>query len=699
MKIYFNLLISYNFLHGSDLSYRVHKFISMSNFFYSSNETVGGKLDYYLNLIHNPPSEQSADFLKSFLSNRRRYYDHSLSNDDDDDDFSNNSLDILDETVLRLLSEPGSKFSPSILAEILDGPSLFDLASLYGVSNPSSVSQALQRLLEPPPCAPLRNKLTSSLQAVADILAKDIPRGIAEATSGGNKQTAQLIDLAAYMCDVLHGTSRLLSLSPLACMHVFQDAAAIVPDGYKALLPDKATPSQLPLLGAIVASYECSLPVLIFLLGRVKGKTLTHLKLALHSSLLAVNSCIEALYFSELRKIRSSGGGETRTFIASSRAKSCAPAMCSFLSLLSSHKAFDLFSGLSIPVEALVNKQSMSPCFFFQDLSRVFLLQEVIQPLLNASAAASILDDVQRTQIHNLFSQRLDSSNRVHREENVNLRGSFVKPSATDILAVKEILPTATDESILCALSYAGGDIGSAIERLLIDLSGGGSTPNLSSSAVATPAPFLDSSFREKTLALAWRQENEDIEKKKKGERDSLIQDMEKKKKNVERDSFKSSVEQDDVDYAINVESLVDNLLYEDELVDDFDDAGFGLSDGGLVGEEQRGAKVEYTAGKGQQSLYENEEEEEGDDGDDDGEEILDYGLVNYRSEGVTTSKSVGDKGVTSGDHRTPIINGHGPRAAGGLTKRAATRKTQRGNAHRGGRGGMKRMPLPDVGR
>ena len=629
----------------------------------------------YESLLSDPKNSSCEVFLKSFLSSRRRYYDAEYSSSSDDD-FSINPLDRLDEIVLRLLSEQSSLYSSTLLAEILDGPSLFDLSSLYGMSNPSSVSQALRRLLEPPPCAPLRNKLTSSLQAVADILSKDIPRGIAEAATEGNNCTSQLTDLAAYMCDVLHGTSRLLSLSSLACMHAFPDTATVVPVGSTALFPAKATPSQLPLLGAIVATYECSFPVLIFLLGKkIKGKTFTHLKIALHSSLLAVNSVLESVYFSELRSIRSSGGGESKTFIASSRAKSCAPAMCSFLTILSSHKAYDLFSGLSLPSEAhsSYKRFSSSPCFFFHDLSRIFRLQEIVEPLLNAAAAACILNDIERTQIHKLFTRKQDEMRGLSLQQ-----GLSTGPSAADILAVKEVLPTASEESIILALSNADGDVGRAIERLLIDPSSA-ELPNHSPSAVSTP--FLDSSIRKQTLELALRLEKEDYEKK-----------VGKGTSSSSSVPVRSVVERDDVDYSINVESLVDNLLYEDEMVDDFDEAGFELDDGGMIGNEVRGANVELLGGKGQQALLEEDVEEEEEEEE---EEDIDYGLVNYRNEGVVpSSKPLKGQGSSTGVHHFVVV-GHGPRAAGGLTKRAANRKTQRGNAHRGGRGGMKRMPAP----
>jgi len=148
----------------------------------------------------------------------------------------------------------------------------------------------------------------------------------------------------------------------------------------------------------------------------------------------------------------------------------------------------------------------------------------------------------------------------------------------------------------------------------------------------------------------------------------------------------------DEVDYVINVESLVDNLLYEDEMVDDFDEAGFDICDGGFIGEEARGVQVLNVSslvqeGKGQRELYEGSK-------DEDDEEVIDSGLVNYRTD-TSLSTTRLHVNSNSGDQRTHIIDGHGPRAAGGLTKRAANRKTQRGNAHRGGRGGMKRMPMP----
>jgi hypothetical protein len=638
-------------------------------------------------------------FFNTYLANRSRYYDYSQ-----DDISVDNSLDSLDELVLRLLAEQSSKFSSKSLADILDGSSLFDLSSLYAMSNPSSVSQALKRLLEPPPCAPLCNKLVSSLQAVADILSKDIPRGIAEAITGkGNQKTNQLIDLAAYACDVLHGTSRLLSLSSRSCFLIFpfSDSTTSVPDGYTALFPAKATPSQLPLLGAIVASYECLLPVLMFLLGSsVKGKTLLHLKLALHSSLLAVNSVLESVYFSELRSIRSSGG-ETRTFIASSRAKACAPALCSILSLLASHKPFDLFSGLSIPLEAHSYRHASLPCFFFQDLARIFLLQDVVQPLLNASAAANILDNTQRAQVVKLFTT--SKEDKTDRPEIT--KTNVVEPSIADILSVKEILPSATDSSIRFALALVGGDVSLAVERLLIDPVSCENQKTFTQSNTST----LDSDIRESTLALARRQEMDDeakalrISTKQKSPnnfvptstRISINQSISSRDQTISTIATSRFIEQDkldEVDYVINVESLVDNLLYEDEMVDDFDEAGFDICDGGLIGEEARGVQVSNVsslgpAGKGQRELYDGAK-------DENDEEDIDSGLVNYRSD-TSLSTTRLHVNSSSGDQRTHIIDGHGPRAAGGLTKRSANRKTQRGNAHRGGRGGMKRMPMP----
>ena len=52
-------------------------------------------------------------FFKTYLANRSRYYDYSQ-----DDKSFDNSLDSLDELVLRLLAEQSSKFSSKSLADI-----------------------------------------------------------------------------------------------------------------------------------------------------------------------------------------------------------------------------------------------------------------------------------------------------------------------------------------------------------------------------------------------------------------------------------------------------------------------------------------------------------------------------------------------------------------------------------------------------
>ena len=472
-------------------------------------------------------------FVSSYLRNRRRPYDYVASQPQHtapQPAGAGSALSEVDEAVLRFLLAPRAS-----LPALLDAPALLDLASLAGASNPGAVAEILRRALEPPPA---RSALATALQATADVLARELPRGAAQASAPGADLTA-IDDVASYACDALHGTARLLSLSPAACALLMPAPASppsaalaspagtgVLPhDGPGLLRPARATASQQPLMAAVVSTYERTLPALAALLSStgegLSQARLACLQVACHSALLSMSAVLEHCYFNELRSgCQGAGAGSARLNAgrrdAAPRAGAtpkpdrgaAALALCSVVSTLGSLQSFDVFAGLALPASA--RKSATPPGTFFRDLARIFRLTDVVQPLLNG-VAADVLSEKQRGDTMRLLAGP-------ELESYVPGIASLADASAASVAAVREVLPEASEEAIVRALSAAGGDVSAAVGKLLAgdgadEVSGGSAVPpeTVNIDAQRPGRVAVDPDLRAKTLALARRQELDDV--------------------------------------------------------------------------------------------------------------------------------------------------------------------------------------------
>lgn len=463
-------------------------------------------------------SDELRDFVRSYLKNRSRFYDGGGAVPED--------VTALDGAVLHLLVKLSSTAHTSgkgmASAVVLDAVASFDLASLYGPSNATVVSDILRKSFES--SAPLMSGTASALQSIADVLTKDIPKGLGSATS--------VDELSAYLTDVIHSVSRLLTLSPHACYGLMP--AKAVHDGAGLL-------GQKSLLAAIVATYENTLPCLaaklmeagaVATLPGLATETplqplqLKRLQVSCHSALRACQAILDTCYVDVMRMgkasaslIKSSGSVSYRT-AARADPQLVALAFYSVLTSLASFEPEDPLASVPSLAAGAAARKSSNGGFFFRDLCRVFNLRDVLQPVLGTAASAGFLDDNQRSFIMRIVTDAESGGRSKAAFAAAGIGpagGGSGRVSQAQLASVLEILPEASPAAVERALAATGGDVAAAVEKLLTSAGNEASASSRSNAASnnnnnVRRGAAVDDDLRARTLALKERQDFEDEE-------------------------------------------------------------------------------------------------------------------------------------------------------------------------------------------
>jgi len=385
-----------------------------------------------------PCAPATAEFLRTYLRNRHRFYDAPPP--------PGSNLEALDRCVLELLSRlyraaasPAGARAPAggggrlsalpSTAGPLDAPALFDLAALHGPSNGATVSAILADAFAGD--RNLRYEIASALATSAAVLTEDVPAAL-EAAAG----VPALDDLLAYVTDVVHSTSRLLELSPVA-------AYASAPVGGVHDGPSLTAPGGI--VRAMVDTYEHTLPDLsnrLVAAARSAGGSLSdeqglRLRVSSRACLSSVADTLDTCY---TRVLAGGGaGGEAAELRTGSRGSAAAvgPALASVL--LTFCEGWSSGGGIS----------------FARDLVGACGLRDTIGAALRTSEAASGLPEATRREV----LQTLDA---------IATGASSGGASRQAIAAVREVLPDASVRDVERALGLSGGDVGGAIERLVL---------------------------------------------------------------------------------------------------------------------------------------------------------------------------------------------------------------------------------------
>jgi hypothetical protein len=415
--------------------------------------------------------------------------------------------------------------APMLSSLVLDPPSLLDLCSLFGPSNATTVADLLRRTLEPAG-SPVASGTASALQQVADVLVRDVPRGLASA------QSAEAVeDVATYLCDALHGTSKLLALSPWACYALMPGGTTPAKRGAGAGAGAPSPPSpagvhagagllQPPssLVAALIATYEYTLPAVLARLIALSGppaapssatptspqstssstsssppspfplalpaRQVRRMQVACHAALQAVFSVLDTCYVEVLRGGKShalASGPTYRAVPGRSDGRQVGPALCTTLAALADAQPDDPLAAHPSLAAAVTGarREGGAEGTFFRDLCRTFRLRDTLQPVLGTAAASGYLDDAQRSYIGRLvteaeqggrISPRGATGSQQQGPSSSSSSSASSSSATTDpaaVASVREILPDTPVHAVEAALHAARGNVEAAIERLL----------------------------------------------------------------------------------------------------------------------------------------------------------------------------------------------------------------------------------------
>lgn len=526
-------------------------------------------------------------FLTTYLKNRDRIYEL------EENVLLSSNLRTLDSVVLQILLKLSKLFPssttiigktnkidiilPSLMASIPDIPSLLDLASLYGPSNPSSVTEIFRKFYSSAvslssssssSSLSIRQQTLHLIQSIAEILIKDIPQGLNRCT-----KVKDIEDVLSYICDILHSIAKFFTMNPLICneYHVQQAGTELFysPSSFPTTIIPSSLPAnvasnsntkgstdenRLSIFGAIITTYECTLPTLtnrlvtlvssssavnstsssssLQPLGGLSPSQLRKLQISCHAALETIYGFLDSAYIDKLR----CSTGKPISPGASSNPSPSSPLSPNdsssttnnnleanltrtgalFCSVLAALEEFQSISPFATSTSASSSLAVINSSSYFYDFVQNFQLISVFQSLIPMATATAVLTETQASVIMRILNRGTTRTTRKSRSNGDNKATVDNTDDNDKVSFIQEIHPTVSREVIQQALKKAKGDVSIVIESLLsssssslmTNIANNGSSS--SSSNVRTNG--IDDDLRSRTLRLVNQQEETDRE-------------------------------------------------------------------------------------------------------------------------------------------------------------------------------------------
>ena len=418
----------------------------------------------------------ASNFLTSYLRHRSRWWESEAL-------LVSPQLVTFDEAVLTALAL-GVRQSPTLIPH-LDSSSWLDFAGLCGPSNGAPVRSILDVAL----AGGAIFELKSTFFSIANLLRTQIAESAAAAQVasyryGGSSSDAEiatktLVSSVTLIADTLASVGSLLTLSPAAA-YSLQPPDGLC-DGLHSLAPGS-------LLYEIAAAYEYTIPTLARAAARAPRTIAETLRLPLaaasYGALSALRGVIDSCYADALRPPpTSSDSGNSvaaRTGIARTSPTQIITSLCGFCeaalqlkpacppSLSTTTNASTTAPesyppNIGVPDDTLISSSSSS---WFLDATRLFIMRDTLEPLLDSAARAGLISKEMASRVASVLAgtATTTSSTTIINNNDAN-NNTFAKG---EIALVSSVLPEANEVDIMAALTLTNGDVAAAIERLLI---------------------------------------------------------------------------------------------------------------------------------------------------------------------------------------------------------------------------------------